>query len=361
MTTLTSEQRYVADHVLRRCEHERQTRIGGLAGTGKTTLLKVLADELPGWQATAVTGKACDVLRRKGLDASTLHSLIYHPLRQPDSSAAFVLKSTARITCRGFLVDEASMVSSDLYQDLWSFRLPILFIGDHGQLPPVGSEINLMNDPDYTLEEIHRNAGPIAFFAEHLRNGRSPWKFEAADEIKVLDAADLDDDTLVSVDQVIVGFNKTRVAINNKIRRLLGRQHLPEVGDRVICLRNTSAAGLFNGQQGIVENIDMNNNKMDFYSHGELYQDVRYDPDVIGTEKPEIDYDPEAPHPFEYAYAITCHKAQGSEWDQVLVLEEHCPYWEPIRWNYTAASRATHRLYCVPERARKSTVRLSAR
>src|SRR5262249_47488365 len=158
------------------------------------------------WAPCAFTGKAVNVMRNKGLDANTIHSVIYRPAKQPDGSVIFVLKSTPQIAYSGFLVDEASMLSRELYQDLRSFGLPIIFIGDPGQLPPVGLDMNLMANPDYRLETIHRNAGPIAHFAEHLRKGGSPRKFHAGEKVRVLDAPDRKDDMLVSADQVIVGF-----------------------------------------------------------------------------------------------------------------------------------------------------------
>ena len=55
------------------------------------------------------------------------------------------------------------------------------------------------------------------------------------------------------------------------------------------------------------------------------------------------------PYDFAYAYAITCHKAQGSEWDKVLVFEEGFPFnqEEHKRWLYTAVTRAKEKLVVV--------------
>ena len=57
------------------------------------------------------------------------------------------------------------------------------------------------------------------------------------------------------------------------------------------------------------------------------------------------------PREFEYGYAITCHKAQGSEWDKVLVIEENFPWnkEEHIRWLYTAATRSSEKLVIVQQ------------
>jgi ATP-dependent exoDNAse (exonuclease V) alpha subunit len=48
--------------------------------------------------------------------------------------------------------------------------------------------------------------------------------------------------------------------------------------------------------------------------------------------------------PFDYSYAVTCHKAQGGEWAHVLVIEQRVGTWDHARWAYTAASRARGRL-----------------
>ena len=53
--------------------------LGGYAGTGKSTVVKQLKQQLPNFAVCAFTGKAAHVLRRKGVAAKTIHSLIYTP------------------------------------------------------------------------------------------------------------------------------------------------------------------------------------------------------------------------------------------------------------------------------------------
>jgi exodeoxyribonuclease-5 len=235
------------------------------------------------------------------------------------------------------------MISEDLYDDLLSFGLPCIFVGDHGQLPPVGSDVYPMRDPDYKLETIHRNAGPIAKFAEHLRRGGAPGSCPGLGEsVRVVRRGALTDAMLLDADQIIVAFNKTRVALNRRVRSLLGRTEPLEIGDRVICLRNHKEAGLFNGMQGVVTLVAQGD-RMDFTNDdGREYRDVPYDPLQFGKLTYEHDKNPR--HPFDFAWAITCHKAQGSEWGHVLVQEQYCPFWEMRRWTYTAASRAQETL-----------------
>lgn len=280
--------------------------------------------------------------------ATTIHSCIYHAVPTPGGGVLFRLKQRYEIGCAGIMIDEASMVSADLYRDLLSFGLPCIFVGDHGQLPPVGSDVNVMADPQYKLEKIHRNAGEIAYFAEHLRKGRPARTFLTDGRVRVVETGDVTDDLLLGAGQMICAFNNTRVGVNQRIRRLLGRRSLVERGDRIICLRNSRAAGLFNGQQGRVLAVYPGRPpRLDFKSDGVVYEGVPYAPAVFGVEKPEINFNPDAPHPFDYSHCVTAHKSQGSEWNKVLVFEQPCRHWDNRRWNYTASSRARRRLTWV--------------
>jgi exodeoxyribonuclease-5 len=344
---LTKEQNHAVRSLLKnRCRDQIQT-LGGLAGTGKSTLVGVLSAALPNFAVCAFTGKAASVLAARGTKAVTIHSLIYTPV-PVDKGVEFRLKPRYEVGCQGFLVDEASMVSKDLYNDLISFGLPLIFVGDHGQLEPIKGDVHLMAEPTYRLETIHRNAGEIAHFAEHLRKGKPARSFEGNGRVSVLTPNDVSDELLLHAGQIITAFNKDRVGINHSIRELRGRTKLVEPKDRIICLRNNRQAGLFNGLQGRVTRVCAD--RLDFLAdNGVQYRDVSYDPDAFNCERPEFNYDSDK-HPFDYAYCITCHKAQGSEWNAVLVVEKHCPRWEPRRWNYTVASRAKRRLTWVTQR-----------
>jgi exodeoxyribonuclease-5 len=210
----------------------------------------------------------------------------------------------------------------------------------------VGDDVHVMADPMFKLETIHRHSGEIAHFAEHLRKGKAPRKFHGGGErVRLVDPGDLADDLLAGVDQVICAFNRTRVAMNRRVRRLLGRRAPLEKGDRIICLRNDRRAELFNGMQGVVAKVLAKRALLSFVADdGAAYQDVRYDPAAFNQEKPAFEFGPGTPHPFDYGYCVTCHKGQGSEWKEILVLEERCDRWDPARWAYTAATRAKKRL-----------------
>lgn len=349
---LSNEQKDVVKNILNQIENEQVITMGGYAGTGKSTILSTLVKALKNkglsFAVGAYTGKATNVLRKKGLDASTIHSLIYRPLTDSSGETTWHLMDRYEMPFRmdGFIIDEASMVSKEIHDDLCSFGLPIIYVGDHGQLEPIGSKFNLMQNPMFRLETVHRNAGEIAHFAQHLRQGNSASTFDAKELVQIVDEDVLEDRHLASVDQIIVAFNKTRVKLNNRVRKekKIDFTFIAK-GEKVICLRNNRASGLFNGMQGIVNKIHKNE-RFDFTSDGVFFGHVKYDPDQFGKENNQFEFKQEA-NPFDYAYAITCHKAQGDQFGNVIVYEQKCDNWDHVRWSYTAASRAVNGLIWV--------------
>lgn len=342
---LTKEQKHIVECLTKGVRNEKIQTLGGYAGTGKTTVAQKVYEALPNFAVCAFTGKAANVLRKKGVDdASTIHSLIYEPLAQPDGTVNFFLRTS--IPCAGFLVDEGSMVSQDLFDDLCSFMKPIILIGDHGQLEPVGIKSELMLNPQYRLEEVHRNAGEIAHFAEWIRLGKTATSFKGTGAVTILKPYHLTTKHLLSADQVICAYNKTRVQTNNKIRTALECEGMLSLNEKVMCLKNNKSLGLFNGMQGRVTKIYEGKNMIDFSATtGKINSCLRYAPDVFGQEKPDLmSLDLRNVNPFDYAYCITAHKSQGDEWDHVLVIEQRCKNWEHKRWAYTAASRAKEKL-----------------
>lgn len=355
---LTNEQKDTIRKLISGIGRDQTQTLGGYAGTGKTTMIRTIHKALPMWGVAAYTGKAANVLRKKGLGgAGTIHSLIYKPYKDHENNTVWGLADKSELHgIEGFIIDEASMVSAEIDKDLQSFGLPIIYVGDHGQLEPVGgTKFNLMANPMYKLEQVHRNAGEIAHFAEHLRKGNPARLFKGSQGVQVVKESAVQPRHLASTDQVIVAFNKTRVKINQVIREEKQIQYAYiQVGDKVMCLRNNRKQRLFNGMQGTVSRIwklaetGGNEDKfyMDFTSDGELFEKVQYDPDQFGKETNDFNFSQSA-NPFDYAYAITCHKAQGDEWGNVIVYEQICDKWDHKRWAYTAASRAKHGLLWI--------------
>ncbi len=425
---LSSDQVSVYDKVLSWFDdpnRRQDLRFGGLAGTGKTTLVSVLAVELLKRDVPVVfgafTGKAANVLSRKlkasGISAEckTLHSLLYQAITHDhkDSSSRNCANGSKcpklgrierwqlrpELEAGLVIVDEASMVNKELWDDLLSFDIPVLAVGDHGQLPPIGGKdsVNLMAQPDLVLEKIHRQAvgNPILALAHHVRAGKHLAKFEAADSrvvfrrnfSGVLEGI-LNDVRVESATAppgpfglqpfyasllaraVICGKNDTRTKINALYRRALGYEgDAPDPGDLVIALKNFKP--VFNGMRGIFEGSDFGYeaNEYGAFAGHVLFPDdgLRIRGDLcyhqFGRAK-TFEHPRDVPHPpnidaaakwdmtgllFDYAYALTCHKAQGSQWSEVVV----CAYDafgnsdERKRWLYTAVTRAADRLIVV--------------
>ena len=338
---LNDEQKFVIQQVMK-IKKPVQV-VSGYAGTGKSTLIRHLSELLPNFAVCAFTGKAANVLRGKGIQAKTIHSLIYRATKD-EGKVYFSLANS--IDAAGVIVDEASMVSEYLHRDLKSFGKPLIFVGDHGQLEPIGDKFNIMSQPDYVLETIHRNAGEIAHFAEYIRKGYKPasWEIRNGPGKKIKFVSKFGYESVASdVDQVICAYNKTRAEVNRLVRSGMGRGLGPEEGDRVICLRNNSGLGLFNGMQGTIERI-YPEDYMLFESNENSFE-IAFDRSVFNQVKHEFDGDRDSPMPFDYSYCVTAHKAQGSEYDSVLVLEQKCDLWDHRRWAYTAASRAREKLF----------------
>ncbi|MCH9637817.1 MAG: ATP-dependent RecD-like DNA helicase [Gammaproteobacteria bacterium] len=368
---LSEDQRRAMEIVARWRESGEPTlTLGGYAGTGKTTLVKEILGT-PGWRRAkvcALAGKAAYVLRCKGVPATTIHSLIYVPVltceltekpvadceecKPTCASTTVKFRPAAEIDASAIIVDEASMVNHEIYRDLLSFEKPILFVGDHGQLEPIGRNPRLMADPQIRLEKIHRQAesSPIIQFAHRVRQGFAPET--CGDRARVVESRWAPRD-VHEYDVVLCGKNSTRVAVNTKIRQRLGYGGaLPEPGERVICLRNDAERKIFNGMQATVRECvqgrDGDGILMTVEDDlGDVYPRLPIVPEQFGAEK-TLDLRRRDKTQWDFGYCVTVHKAQGSEWKRVCVLEWIHPEWSSERWRYTASTRASEELvYCV--------------
>ena len=358
---LTEEQQVAVDAAVD-ClngETSENITIGGLAGTGKTTLIKSILDEMRALgkyvAVVAFAGKAVSVLRQKGVyQAQTLHSLIYKPDKK-DGKLTFT--RVFDLDCDAVIVDEASMINTALYEDLLSFDKPVVFIGDHGQLEPIGDNPGLMENPHFRLEKIHRQAegSAILWLAHLFREGKKPnWASVPADaEIRQVPKKEVAS-VAHTYDVVVCGYNKTRRVVNSIVRESRGYQSELVVGERLICLKNTRT-GFFNGMMFTIEKI--HDKKSQFTANGPLdifVVDLKSDDGAARTnvsiwlakgEQPDLRDFPNEIVACDYGYALTAHKIQGSQFDKVLVLEEiWTAKWNPSRWKYTCATRAAKEL-----------------
>jgi exodeoxyribonuclease-5 len=469
--------------------------LAGFAGSGKSTVVSLVAEkiELPAF--CAYTGKAASVLRRKlhlagtqtvgtqkksreGVVSSdprpycgTIHSLIYRPCDCREPKEVVTLKpcptcgsetqrewdATDEIyaKCRGLgghklsrkvfdalekkttlvyppkhedgrcklcggkewlrrealdrdysliCLDEASMCDSATLRDLQSYGVPILAVGDHGQLPPVGGTGELMKNPHLRLEKIHRQAegNPIIALSKIIREtGRIPDDMTSSDAVRF--------EKLRFVERIIeeryesasparlleMGIacytNRRRVGLNSTVRRVRGisrdGRDLPKAGEHLVCLRNIKEQGgrmpVANGMRGVLQG-DVSW-KIVRDTHGKLKNDrgepasesktqllgsIAFPEDGIAASAFEM-FGPQfqrektysspeelsretgintfsmAGNLFDFGYAMTVHKMQGSAADDLVVcVERPGPVGEEDwrRWLYTAVTRAASKL-----------------
>lgn len=337
---------------------KQELTLGGYAGTGKTTvitqIIKYIEDRL-NYEVLCPTGKAAHVLRKKGLSsAATIHSHLYRAYQDRFGRPHFSLKSQDERQRDFIVVDESSMVNERLYRDLLGATDKILWVGDHGQLEPVGKHAHIMDDPEVRLEHIHRQAAnnPLIAFATNLRLGDKDYKRKStlSPELSICSEEELDSSDFGGDIVRICGFHKTRVAINSFFRERDSRKGVLEEGEPVICLRNDAKLGVFNGMMGTIETIhsakrptilcDIRTDSGLLLRNLQVYYDQFGQPNNGGRGKI-----PKEHTLWDYGYCITCHKSQGSEWHTVVVYEEEAPkLWTAERWAYTAATRASHRL-----------------
>lgn len=449
-------------------------RFAGYAGTGKTTSVKQVINRLglrsgsidqiahdaaerlascgdvsdavrevapgrPFAVFAAYTGKAAHVLRRSGVDASTIHSAAYRPLdkdramlnrlrselreverelseqwvgdergpgeqevgdagargeltRRRDRLARDVGAEETRVRAPSFafqlagpmsaaaliVLDEVSMVGEKMARDLLSYRVPILAIGDPAQLPPVGGGGYFTEgEPDSLLTKVERSGSDVIRVASAVREAEPTADPHLTFGIDGTEGGSgrsrLTDDALLSHDVVLCWRNAVRWALIRRIRAMLGRpEGVPVPGDRITVLSNNAELGVFNGQILTVQAATADNT-----DDPDVWQMVVEDDDGrlrmldvlhcgFSGEKGEKDAKdrvrfggPIAAATF--AQAITVHKAQGSEWHSVLVVDEtgsivgmkrrteghRRAYTDARRWLYTAVTRAEHAVTVV--------------
>ena len=373
---------------------EHYTVISGYAGTGKSTLVKFIVSALPNINPdedviyTSFTGKATQVLQKKGnKNVSTLHKLLFESIPKPDGT--FFRKPVEFIPYKIVIVDECSMVPKDLLQRLIKYNVHIICLGDPGQLPPINKneDNHLLDYPHIFLDEIMRQEAEseIINLTMDIRAGK-PLTHYQGKEVQVLNKDELTTGMLLWADQIICAKNETRIALNNQMRNLLGRSGDPQDGDKVICLKNNwdiysvNDNPLVNGTIGYLKDSfstyinlprqitsDGQPKRLDILTANfisdtnEDYGILNMDKQLILTGKSGLDwktsykmgrnwrFQDKIPDQFTYGYAITCHKSQGSEWDNVLVIEEGFPFEkeEHKQWLYTAATRAAKKLVII--------------
>jgi len=375
------------------------TLVAGYAGTGKTFLISKIRKELysinPKTNVAFVTftGKASSVLRNTlnengalfGMDhIGTIHSLIYKPIFKYNKDlkkqviVGWGKREHDEINVDIIFIDEASMISKNLWDDLKSYNRTIIAFGDNGQLPPIEDSFSLLKYPNFKLTDIQRQieTSPIIKLAHHVRTGGSiPVNKMYSKEVfklswpdprcrKIFDSIEFDENIIL-----LCGFNYSRVVLNKMIRDKLGYTNLePYPSERVICLKNNHKIKLMNGQIGTVHwlmpefkngfriTIDVDGEMYECLTSDSQFGKVNYDmyekspgKKRLYNEAMKIGYDVDY---FDYANAISVHKSQGSEWDRVVLFEQRSQYWNNqmyAKWLYTALTRAKKKLFIISD------------
>lgn len=362
---------------------EPYTVVSGYAGTGKSTLVPFIVEALNIPEEKVVfatlTGKAALVLRNKGCqNAMTLHKLLYIPKKIPNSDEVeFIPRETLEGSPELIVVDEASMVSKEIFDLLLTHKVHIIFLGDTFQLPAISESANILEQPHVMLTEITRQAldSPIIRLSMDIREGKS-LNYGGPKEARIMPQEKVSKALLLGADIVLCGRNDTRRTLNNEVRKLKWEGKYiegPINGDRLICLRNywkvTDVEGetpLLNGLIGTINKITTKDTKVlhpkltgVFVDDvGNTFQKNKFNIDykLLTTGEPTINsnnwqnfYRVQKPLEFDYGYVVTTWKAQGSQWDKVLIFEEDFPYDREThaKFLYTSITRASEKCVLV--------------
>jgi len=381
----------------------------GYAGTGKTTLARHFAEGVSGQvMFGAFTGKAAHVLQSKGcVGATTIHKMIYHSrdkntellvrlsdtleklvhdlkgegatdavlnnhpkvnelkqdikkLEENAHEPFFVLNTDSDVKRASLVViDECSMVDAKMGSDLLSFGTKVLVLGDPAQLPPVGGAGYFTEgvEPDVMLHEIHRQAqeSPIIRMATNVRGERPLPLGDWGDGCWVHPQGHkIDQERILAYDQVIVGKNATRRMTNTRFRTMNNYPgKLPVVGDKIVCLKNNHELGLLNGAifhvtgvDGIMDKkVHMSITPEDSITSIDVAAHEHY---FLGTENDLPWFEKGEAQSFDFGYALTCHKAQGSQWRDICVFDQSGIFRQDRwKWLYTAITRASESVTIV--------------
>jgi len=366
--------------------------MGGYSGTGKSTVISVFAHRYRNARIAfcAFTGKASNVLKQKLRDAGvaypafvgTIHRLIYIG-KKNDSDEIVAWERNEFLGYDLIVVDEASMVSEEIYNDLRAYGIPIIAVGDHGQVGPIDGAFNLMEKPDLRLEKVHRQAegSPIIALATFIREeGELPTHYSSNEHVAFINpkllresleklyCRDLTGPELSNIALLCYTNSKRRMAnaLVRQVRWGIKEDDPLREGDLLICLRNCLGI-LYNGMRArVIASRD----------HGKywVWTHAVFDEDDIELKasmfRPQLNRNGTISHYsdveeygfyqqgwskkigllFDFGYALTVHKSQGSAFADVFLLYERpnmVTNDEWRRWAYTAVTRASERLSIV--------------
>lgn len=369
---------------------EPWTCIAGYAGVGKSTLIQHIIQALNLHELEVAyitfTGKAALVLQHKGCpNAMTAHKFLYHSSKTPSGKFVFKPKSKRQIgEYKLVVVDEISMLDKDIWNLLLTHKIHIIACGDPFQIPPLNPEKDnhVLDNPHIFLDEILRQAAEseIIRLSMKIRNN-NPIEYFKGKEVQVIKPYETVSGMYEWADQIICATNKKKDEINSYVRNIKGKSFEPDNDDKLICTQNRwditdfiGSTSLVNGSIGTIDRFERKSLDLPFLfdkkkidilnldlstNENEMFVNLLVDYKYLTTGKPTLTSEEEyrvykineslIPVKFDYGYAITGHRSQGSEWEKVMVLEESFPFDKEThaRWLYTACTRASERLVLV--------------
>ncbi|MDD3818337.1 MAG: ATP-dependent RecD-like DNA helicase [Actinomycetota bacterium] len=347
---ISAEEKIILDYMqikaIEKAVTEKILIITGGPGTGKSTILnfiiKIFENENKRILLGAPTGRASKRLyETTGKEARTIHRLLnYNP-----KIHKFLKNEKEPVNADVVIIDEASMIDIRLMKDLLSAIRPetrVIFVGDADQLPSVGpgnvlsDMINSREIPVIRLEKIYRQEGEslIIYNAHKVRDGEFPFIgkpknndfffIEKNEPEKVVEfILELltkriprsfnydplyDIQVLVPTNKGIVGVDNLNLQIqnvlnfNNNDKKVIKSSIQYRPGDKVIQLKNNYEKDIYNGDIGIINNINTEVEELSVDFDGKIVTYSFFDLDEISL-----------------SYAISIHKSQGSEFKCVII------------------------------------------
>lgn len=377
--------------------NQREFILAGYAGTGKTTIVENIYRYVREYEKypiiSSITHRALQVIREKlafipDNSFQTIHSMLYGA---PDSRMKFCIGSPKVQPKRLTIIDEASMIPQDVLDDIRrACRYgKIVFIGDKYQLRPVGDDQKLLANPDVELTEVLRHESGILELATAIRNKQiiivPKGKMEGIIRCKA-DPVDVYLKKRAKTNSVIIitATNKERVNYNQSIRQALfgltGQWNDLVLNESLISISNNdwfSNGSVFAvkdilAEQGVAQaqiklmgkkdDEDNPRTSIEDYHRFKIVDDqnrtvriflfpITLQPSIYNAQIEELQRITDDGYKMTnksvvlatYAYAISCHKAQGGQWERVIV--DHTYFKTDPRWQYTAVTRASKKLY----------------
>lgn len=358
---------------------EQVFEIEGPAGSGKTYLIYEILKELGlhnnEFMPMAYTGQASIVMRTRGFTtARSIHSSLYEITETYDNSninnvygmpykkKEFRLRKFIDPSIRLFFIDEGYMVPDYMVKDILSFGIKVIVTGDSHQLPPIGGKPGFLTGYGvHRLTELMRQAesSPIVYIAYRAMNGQPIHCGMYGNQVLVINDSEFTPQMIGFADCIGCGTNRTRDTLNKYIRQIAGyTSELPSFGERIICRNNNwqrvqDGIALANGLCGtVISQPDVSG------YDGKTFK-VNFKPDLVNTIFFDVPINYEyfiAPFDekqslkesarkwmlgemFEYAYALTTHSLQGSEYNNGIYIEEFMRPQIQNQLNYTGITR----------------------